>query len=433
MAAPAPAAKKSRSGAWIAGALVLGVVIGHLVHVLAPDPAAAKTIAGYFSILTDVFLRLVKMVIAPLVFATLVAGMAGHKGGGAGRIGLKAMAWFVSASLVSLLLGLVLVNLLQPGRDLGLPLPAADATTNLKTSALSLKEFVTHLVPKSFFEAMAGNEILQILIFSLFFGAALSAFKDETAATITRLLQELVHVMLKLTAIVMRFAPVGVLGAVVSAIAVQGLGVLVTYGRFVGGFYLGLAVLWLVLLTAGWLVLRGRTFDLVRRVREPMLIAFTTSSSEAAYPKTMEALERFGVPERITGFVLPLGYSFNLDGSMMYQAFAVMFIAQAYGIPLSVGTQLTMLLVLMITSKGIAGVARASLVVVAATLPMFKLPEAGLLLVIGIDQFLDMGRTVTNVLGNSLAAAVVARWEGALGPATPDAPRAPAGAVPVAG
>jgi Na+/H+-dicarboxylate symporter len=433
MAVPAPAAKKSRSGAWIAGALVLGVVIGHLVHVLAPDPAAAKTIAGYFSILTDVFLRLVKMVIAPLVFATLVAGMAGHKGGGAGRIGLKAMAWFVSASLVSLLLGLVLVNLLQPGRDLGLPLPAADATTNLKTSALSLKEFVTHLVPKSFFEAMAGNEILQILIFSLFFGAALSAFKDETAATITRLLQELVHVMLKLTAIVMRFAPVGVLGAVVSAIAVQGLGVLVTYGRFVGGFYLGLAVLWLVLLTAGWLVLRGRTFDLVRRVREPMLIAFTTSSSEAAYPKTMEALERFGVPERITGFVLPLGYSFNLDGSMMYQAFAVMFIAQAYGIPLSVGTQLTMLLVLMITSKGIAGVARASLVVVAATLPMFKLPEAGLLLVIGIDQFLDMGRTVTNVLGNSLAAAVVARWEGALGPATPDAPRAPAGAVPVAG
>jgi Na+/H+-dicarboxylate symporter len=433
MAVPAPAAKKSRSGAWIAGALVLGVVIGHLVHVLAPDPAAAKTIAGYFSILTDVFLRLVKMVIAPLVFATLVAGMAGHKGGGAGRIGLKAMAWFVSASLVSLLLGLVLVNLLQPGRDLGLPLPAADATTNLKTSALSLKEFVTHLVPKSFFEAMAGNEILQILIFSLFFGAALSAFKDETAATITRLLQELVHVMLKLTAIVMRFAPVGVLGAVVSAIAVQGLGVLVTYGRFVGGFYLGLAVLWLVLLTAGWLVLRGRTFDLVRRVREPMLIAFTTSSSEAAYPKTMEALERFGVPERITGFVLPLGYSFNLDGSMMYQAFAVMFIAQAYGIPLSVGTQLTMLLVLMITSKGIAGVARASLVVVAATLPMFKLPEAGLLLVIGIDQFLDMGRTVTNVLGNSLAAAVVARWEGALGPATPDTPRAPAGAVPVAG
>jgi Na+/H+-dicarboxylate symporter len=428
--APAPA-RRSRLGTWIAAAMVVGVAAGHLVHVVAPDAAAAKTVAGYFSILTDIFLRLIKMVVAPLVFSTLVAGMAGHRGGGAGRIGLKAMGWFVSASVVSLLLGLVFVNLLQPGRSLGLPLPAADATTNLKTASLNLKDFVTHLVPRSFFEAMAGNEILQILIFSLFFGAALASFKDETAATITKILEELVHVMLKLTGLVMWFAPLGVFGAIASAIAVQGLGVLTTYGRFIGSFYLGLAVLWLVLIAAGGLVLRGRVLDLLRRIREPMMIAFSTSSSEAAYPKTMEALERFGVSERVTGFVLPLGYSFNLDGSMMYQAFAAVFIAQAYGIDLPLSTQLTMLAVLMVTSKGIAGVARASLVVVAATVPMFGLPEGGLLLIMGIDQFLDMGRTATNVLGNSIAAAVVAKWEGALGPPVPDAEPSVAGpAVP---
>jgi Na+/H+-dicarboxylate symporter len=430
---PATPAKKSRLGTWIAVAMVLGVVTGHLVHVLAPDPASAKSIAGYFSILTDIFLRLIKMIIAPLVFSTLVAGMAGHKEGGAGRVGLKAMGWFLAASLSSLLLGLVFVNLLRPGRGMGLPLPDASASTNLKTSAINLKDFVTHLVPRSFFEAMAGNEILQILVFSVLFGVALSSFKDETAATITKILGELVHVMLKLTGLVMRAAPLGVFGAMASAIAVQGLGVLATYGRFIGSFYLGLAALWLVLLTAGWLVLRGRTLDLVRRIREPMMIAFSTSSSEAAYPKTMEALERFGVPERITGFVLPLGYSFNLDGSMMYQAFAVIFIAQAYGIELPISTQVTMMLVLMVTSKGIAGVARASLVVVAATAPMFNLPEAGLLLIMGIDQFLDMGRTATNVIGNSIATAVVARWEGALGPAAPEpAPGASTPAVPTA-
>ena len=234
---------------------------------------------------------------------------------------------------------------------------------------------------------------------------------------------------------VMLAAPLGVFGAIASAIAVQGLGVLATYGRFIASFYLGLAALWLVLFAAGWLVLRGRALELVRRIREPMMIAFSTSSSEAAYPKTMEALERFGVSERITGFVLPLGYSFNLDGSMMYQSFAVIFIAQAYGIHLPVSTQLTMLAVLMVTSKGIAGVARASLVVVAATAPMFNLPEAGLLLIMGIDQFLDMGRTATNVLGNSIAAAVVARWEGALGPATPETASEPVArpVVPAAG
>lgn len=261
---------------------------------------------------------------------------------------------------------------------------------------------------------MAGNEILQILVFSLFFGFALASIKDRTAAGMQRSIEELVHVMLRITDYVMRFAPVGVFAAIASAITTQGLGVLLTYGRFIGSFYASLAILWVVLIFAGWLFLRGRVFHLLGLVREPTMIAFSTASSEAAYPKTMEQLEKFGVNDRITGFVLPLGYSFNLDGSMMYQAFAALFIAQAYGVEMSLTQQMTMLLVLMITSKGIAGVPRASIVVVAATLPMFGLPEAGLLLILGIDQFLDMGRTATNVIGNSIATAVVAKWEGQL-------------------
>jgi Na+/H+-dicarboxylate symporter len=405
---------------WILVSMALGIVVGFACHELSPDAKVAAEIAGYFSILTDVFLRLIKMVIAPLVFSTLVAGITSMGDAKAvGRIGLKALGWFITASFVSLLLGLLLVNVIEPGQSLHLPLPDVGASTNLKTSSLNLRDFIAHVFPRSFFESMAQNEILQILVFSIFFGFAIGSFKDETAATIVRLIQELVHVMLKVTDYVMRLAPMGVFGAIASAIATQGLGVLVTYGKFIGGFYLGLAVLWTVLATAGWLFLGRSVLTLLRLIREPIMIAFSTASSEAAYPKTMEQLERFGVKDRITGFVLPLGYSFNLDGSMMYQSFAILFIAQAYGIDIPLGTQLTMLLVLMVTSKGIAGVARASLVVVAATAPMFNLPEAGLLLIMGIDQFLDMGRTATNVIGNSIATAVVAKWEGELGAPQP--------------
>jgi Na+/H+-dicarboxylate symporter len=337
-----------------------------------------------------------------------------------GRIGLKALGWFITASLVSLLLGMLLVNVLQPGRDLGLPLPEADAATNLKTHAINLKEFITHVFPQSIFESMARNEILQILVFSVFFGFAIGSLKDQTAETIVKSIEELVHVMLKITDFVMRFAPVGVFGAMASAITLQGIGVLATYGKFMGGFYLGLVLLWGVLIAVGYLFLSRSMLTLLKLIRDPMMIAFSTASSEAAYPKTMEALERFGVRDRITGFVLPLGYSFNLDGSMMYMAFASIFIAQAYGIALPLSTQVTMLLVLMVTSKGVAGVPRASLVVVAATAPMFNLPEAGLLLIMGIDQFLDMGRTATNVVGNSIATAVLAKWEGELGSPEPE-------------
>jgi Na+/H+-dicarboxylate symporter len=408
--------KSSKLTTWILVGLVLGIVVGYACNISAPNAKAAKEIADYFSIVTDVFLRLIKMIIAPLVFGTLVVGIASMGDGSAvGRIGFKALGWFITASLVSLALGMLFVNVLQPGHALNLPLPEVGTATNLKTSSLNLKDFITHVFPKSVFDALAQNEILQILVFSIFFGFAIASFKGKAGHHLVKPIEELVQVMLRVTDYVMRLAPFGVFAAVAAAITSQGIGVLLTYGKFIGGFYLGLAVLWLLLVGAGYLFLGGRVFTLLGLIREPTILAFSTASSEAAYPKTMEQLEKFGVPDKITGFVLPLGYSFNLDGSMMYQAFAALFIAQAYNIELSLTQQITMLLVLMITSKGIAGVPRASIVVVAATLPMFNLPEAGLLLIMGIDQFLDMGRTATNVIGNSIATAVVAKWEGVLG------------------
>jgi Na+/H+-dicarboxylate symporter len=408
-------AKPSRLTTYIMAAMILGIVAGYIANTTAPDPATAKEIAGYFSILADIFLRLIKMIIAPLVFSTLVVGIAGMGDAKAvGRIALKALSWFILASLISLLLGMVLVGMLRPGEDLNLPLPDASAASGVKTASLNVKDFITHVFPRSIIEAMALNEILQIVVFAIFFGFALAALKEETLATLLKPLEAVVHAMLKLTDYVMRLAPLGVFGAIASAITVQGLGVLVTYGRFIGEFYFGLLVLWAVLFGAGYVFLKGSAFTLLKLIREPMMIGFSTASSEAAYPKIMEQLEKFGVPDRVIGFVLPLGYSFNLDGSMMYQAFAALFIAQAYNLDLSITQQITLLLVMMITSKGIAGVPRASLVVVAATLPIFGLPESGLLLIMGIDQFFDMGRTATNVLGNSIATAVVAKWEGEL-------------------
>ena len=409
--------RSSKLTTFIFVGMILGIVVGYMCNKLWPDPATAKAIAGYISLMTDIFLRLIKMLIAPLVFSTLVVGVA-HMGdtSAIGRIGLKAMAWFFSASLVSLLLGMVLVNLIGPGHNLNLPLPDADASTNLKASSLSLKDFVTHLVPKSVVEAMAQNEILQIVVFALFFGVA-AASLGEKAKFVVEGMEQLAHIMLKITGYVMGVAPLAVFAAMAATVTTQGLEVLLTYGVFMASFYFSLAILWLLLLLAGFAVLGGDVFTLVKLIREPFLLAFTTASSEAAYPKTMEQLEKFGCSKKIISFVLPLGYSFNLDGSMMYCTFAAIFIAQAYGIELSLGTQMAMLLLLMLTSKGMAGVPRASLVVIAATLSTFNIPEAGLLLILGIDQFLDMGRSATNVLGNSLATAAVSRWEGELAPA----------------
>ncbi|QWV94794.1 dicarboxylate/amino acid:cation symporter [Geomonas oryzisoli] len=426
--------KKNKLTLYILVAMILGIVVGYFCNINAPDAKAAKVIAGYFDIISSVFLRLIKMIIAPLVFGTIVSGIAGNGDSKAiGRIGIRAMAWFLCASIISLVLGMVFVNLFQPGVGTALPAPVTGATTNLNVAALNFKDFVTNIFPTSFLDAMAKNSILQILIFSVFFGFAIASFKDDTTKTVVSFVKELVHIMLKVTDYVMRLAPVGVFAAMASCITVQGLGVLTTYGKFIGSFYVGLVVLWIVLIGAGYLFLRNSTWTLLKMIREPMLIAFSTASSEAAYPQTLESLERFGVKEKVSGFVLPLGYSFNLDGSMMYQAFAVIFIAQVYNIELSISKQIALLLVMMLTSKGMAGVARASLVVVAATLPMFNLPEAGLLLIMGIDQFLDMGRTATNVIGNSIATAVVAKWEGDLGaePETEEDAEMVLAAVPV--
>ncbi len=396
-------------------AMLLGIVTGYVCNSML-DPAAAKNIASYFAMVTDIFLRLIKMIIAPLIFSTLVAGLAGMSDARTvGRIGGKAVGWFLMASFASLFIGLVFANLLQPGANVGVPLPDAAASAGLKTSALNLKDFLTHVFPRNFFEAMANNEILQILIFSIFVGLAIGQLRDTKAGLLARSIEEVVPVMLKVTDYVMRFAPIGVFAAVANVVTTQGLGVLAVYGKFMGSFYLTLAVLWATLIFAGFVVLKGDVFRLVKTMRQPMLLGFSTASSESAYPRVMEGLKEFGVKERVTGFVLPLGYSFNLDGSMIYTTFAALFIAQAYGIPLTLEQQIVMLLVLMVSSKGIAGVPRSSLVVVAAVLPMFNLPEAGVLLILGIDHFLDMGRTATNVLGNAIATTVVAKWEGAIG------------------
>jgi Na+/H+-dicarboxylate symporter len=399
---------------WILAGMILGAVVGYILFLSIPDPKAAAIVAGYFSIITDLFLRMIKMIIAPLVFSMLVVGIA-HMGDteSIGRIGLKAMAWFLTASLVSLTLGLIMVNLLRPGDNLGLPLPESGASTNLKVSALTLKEFVTHLVPRSIIEAMANNEILQIVVFAIFAGVAVTALGDR-GRQIAALCDEVAHMMLKITGYVMLVAPFAVFAAIAATVTTQGLGILVSYGKFMGQFYLSLVLLWLILIAGGFIFLGPRVITLMRFIREPFLLAFSTSSSEAAYPKTVEQLERFGASNRIVSFVLPLGYSFNLDGTMMYTTFATCFIAQAYAIDLPLGTQITMLLMLMLTSKGMAGVPRASLVVIAATLSTFNIPEAGLLLIMGIDQFLDMGRSATNVVGNSIATCVVAKWEGEL-------------------
>jgi Na+/H+-dicarboxylate symporter len=393
-------------------AMVLGIVMGAAIFNFLPDNRAE--IASSVNLVAMLFLRLIKMIIAPLVFATLVGGIA-HMGSGSklGRVFAKTLGWFVSASFISLLLGLVMVNLLQPGANFPGTLPEKGQSTGLAVSAFSLEKFLIHLVPTSIADAMAQNEILQIVVFAVFFAVALGAMPERSKA-IMGLIDDLAHIMLKITGYVMLFAPVAVWAAITATVAKNGLGVLWKLIVFMGGFYLALAILWAILIAVGFIVLGPRYSHLLKLMREPLMLAFSTASSEAAYPKTLEGLNRFGASSRISAFVLPLGYSFNLDGTMMYCTFAAVFIAQTYHIDMPLATQLAMLATLMITSKGVAGVPRASLVVIASTLSQFGIPEAGLLMIMGIDTFLDMGRSATNVIGNSLATAVVAKWEGEL-------------------
>ena len=406
----------NRNFAYVMAGLVIGVLLGLASYYSIPDKATAFEVAKYMSMISTIFLRLIKMIIGPLVFSTLVVGI-GHMGDAAtvGRVGAKTMAWFICASIVSLLLGLLMVNILQPG--VGIQIADQSTTTaNLSTAAFSVENFLEHVVPTSIFKALADGEILQIVVFSIFCGVALVAL-GERGHPLVEVADNISHVMLVITGYVMKLAPIAVCASIASVITKSGPGILLNFAKFLGGFYLTLGVLWAILLAVGWALLGARMIELVRRMYEPFLLAFSTASSEASYPKILEQLEKFGVSKKIASFVLPLGYSFNLDGTMAYCTFASIFIAQAYGIDMPWTSQLAMAAVLMLTSKGVAGVPRASLVVILATLKQFGIPEAGLLLILGIDQFLDMGRSATNVIGNSLAAAAVAKYEKELGPA----------------
>lgn len=394
-------------------AMLLGAILGIYIH-NNHTPEFAKEFSDKIKMLATIFIRLVQMIIAPLVITTLVVGIA--KLGdikSVGRIGGKAMGWFFTASFISLLIGLFWVNILQPG--VGLNLTDVDVATASevtdKTKVFSAQNFVEHIIPKSIFEALATNEILQIVIFSIFFGLAAASIGDY-AKPVVKALDVSSHIILKMVNYVMKFAPLGVFGAIAGVFAIRDLQeLLITYAKFFGSFLVGISSLWIVLLLVGYLFLKGHMTTLLKRIFGPLVIAFGTTSSEAVFPKLTEELERLGVKDKIVSFMLPLGYSFNLDGSMMYMTFASIFIAQAYGVHLDLPTQMTMLLVLMLTSKGIAGVPRASLVVVAATCGMFDIPIEGIALILPIDHFCDMFRSATNVLGNALATSVVGKWE----------------------
>lgn len=394
-------------------AMLIGAALGIFIHTNY-EAKSAKEFSDMIKVLATVFIRLVQMIIAPLVFTTLVVGIAKLGDINAvGRIGGKAMVWFFSASFVSLLIGMFWVNILQPG--VGLQLNSIDVATVSevvgKTQSFSAVHFVEHIIPKSIVEAMSTNEILQIVIFSIFFGLAAASIGDF-AKPVINALDKISHIILKMVNFVMKFAPLGVFGAIAGVFAIRDLNdLLFTYAKFFGSFLVGITTLWFFLILIGFVFLGKRIIILLKHIISPLIIAFGTTSSEAVFPKLTSELERFGIKDKIVSFMLPLGYSFNLDGSMMYMTFASIFIAQAYGIPLDLPTQITMLFVLMLTSKGIAGVPRASLVIVAATCGMFDIPIEGIALILPIDHFCDMFRSATNVLGNALATSVIGKWE----------------------
>jgi Na+/H+-dicarboxylate symporter len=402
---------KSRLTWFVVIAMIAGPLFGLLLHeTLGGSPAADSAAAG-LSLVTTSFLRLIKMIIAPLVFSTLVVGVARMEGAASvARIGAKALGWFVVATMISMTIGVVAVQLFKPG--FGLSASAAASGSGV-AGPLQLKDMLEHIIPSSIVQAMANNEVLQIVVFSVLFGAAASSLGAKVKRLIDAI-DEIAAIILRMTRYVMALAPLAIFAALAATVLSQGASVLLVYAKFIGSFYIALLILWAFFACALYFSIGRRTFELLEKIRSPLLLAFATASSEAAYPQTLERLEAFGVSTRIASFVLPLGYSFNLCGSAMYCAFGVLFIAQIYRIDLSAHQQIMMLLILMVTSKGIAGVPRAALMVIAASLSYFGLPEQGLVFVIAVDHVLDMGRTATNVLGNAVAATLVAKWEGEL-------------------
>lgn len=393
--------------------MFLGILVGYgMNQFLSDDPETLKSWSSYLNLLSKIFLRMIKMIVGPLIFSILTVGIA--KLGDfkqVGRIGAKTLGYFYFATVISLVTGLVAVNLMQPGKMMQIPLPEAGAETGVEVKKMTLENFITHLFPQSFFEALATNEILQIVVFSLFFGIGTAAIGDHGKVLI-KALDAVSEVMFKIVGYVMGFAPYGVFGAVAAVIASQGLGILGGYLYLVVCFFATLAFFILAILPAICLVARVPYWKLLAYVKDALFLSFSTASSEASMPLQIEQLKKYGVSEKIVSFVLPLGYSFNLDGSMMYMTFATGFIAQAYGVELSLAQQLTMMLTLLITSKGIAGVPRASLVVIAGTMSLFNLPAEGLILLFAVDWLLDMGRSATSVAGNAVATAIVSKWEG---------------------
>ena len=410
--------------------MVLGIIVGYAIHQhfdlgqfdikdvtkLSPAQAAAndtiKDWSSYLQLLSKIFLRMIQMILGPLVFSILTVGIA--KLGDfkvVGRIGLKTLGYFYFATILSLITGLVAVNIMKPGKVMNLDIPAAGTDTGIEAKKMTLENFITHVFPKSIFEALATNEVLQIVVFSLFFGVALAAIGTH-GKSLTKALDAVSEVMFKIVSYVMKFAPYAVFGSVSAVIASKGLSVLGGYLYLIVCFFATLLFFITIVLWAICAVVKIPYWTLLKYVKNAIFLSFSTASSEASMPLQIEQLKKFGISERIISFVLPLGYSFNLDGSMMYMTFATGFIAQIYGIELSLGQQITMLLTLLLTSKGIAGVPRASLVVIAGTLTMFGLPQEGVSLVLAVDWLLDMGRSATSVAGNAVATAVVSKWEG---------------------
>src|SRR6478609_4512235 len=400
---------------WIVIATVLGAVVGYLDH----DVWVNTNVGAALNPLSTIFLRMIKSIVVPLVFGALVIGIAGHGDDlkRVGRLALKSLIYFEVVTSIALFIGLGAVNLFKPGVGVALSASTADAE-KLAGTPTTLAGVLEHTVPQSFFEAASKNEVLQIVFFAVLFAAALTQVKGRPKEAMLAFCEGLAEVMFKFTGIVMKFAPIGIFAAIANTIGKNGIEVIWSLGKLVGTLYLALIVFILAVLVPVALIARIPLRDFWKWVKAPWLLAFTTASSEAALPLAMENMESFGVPRRIVSFVIPTGYSFNLDGSTLYLSLAAMFVAQAAGIELSIGTQITMMLTLMLTSKGVAAVPRASLVILAGTLATFNLPIEGVALLLGVDALMDMARTSVNLLGNCLATAVVARWEGVEFPAT---------------
>jgi proton glutamate symport protein len=414
---PADGARRSRRMPSVTTQIFIGLVLGIVAGYLWPSSEVnGAHVPGYaeqVKPLADAFLRMIKMIIAPLLFATLVVGIAGTGDLKAmGRIGVKAIVYFEVATTIALFLGLLLVNLFKPGAGMTMPVGAdTSAVAAIAKNQQGPWDIFLHLFPTSVVDAMARGDILQLVVFSTFFGIAVAAIGAK-GRPVLDVLESTAQVMFKFTGYVMVFAPIGVFAAIAATVGSKGLGILLTLGKLVALMYLGLAIFVIVVLGGVSYLIRVPFLTFAKAIREPFLIAFTTASSEAALPKALEVMERFGVPKNIVSFVLPTGYSFNLDGTTLYLSLASVFVAQLAGVPLTLKQQIVMMLALMLTSKGVAGVPRAALVVLTATLAQFGLPAEGAAILLGIDQIMDMGRTAVNVMGNCIATAVVARWEG---------------------